>query len=99
MVASTLPKNKRNSLSWVFTQDSEFRSFFGRIEDIKNYLTGFDYISAKIPTETRFLEKIWYICLTLILSSNMKVGQIQKWPNNPNIEVHRRDTNPIWKSK
>ena len=35
-----------------------FRSFFGRIEDIKNYLTGFDYISAKIPTETRFLEKI-----------------------------------------
>ena len=33
--------------------------------------------------------------LTLILSSNLKVGQIQKWPNNPNIEVHRRDTNPI----
>ena len=40
MVSSILPKNERNTLSWVglilsifSNQDSEFRSFFGRIEE------------------------------------------------------------------
>ena len=32
MVSSTLPKNERKSLIFS-TQDSEFRSFFGRIEE------------------------------------------------------------------
>ena len=36
---SILPKNERNSLSWVLrkeAQDSKFRSFFGRIDDTTN---------------------------------------------------------------
>ena len=33
IVSSIFPKNEQNSLSFFFTQDSEFCSFFGRIED------------------------------------------------------------------
>ena len=39
MVSSILPKNEQNSLlilSIFSTQDSEFRSFFGRIEETIN---------------------------------------------------------------